>query len=201
METYYGLLKSKRLTRENSKIVRPYCVDTDSEMFRQYKYLNPGINVSCTNVYSFCCGVVVKVGTEDSVYQDVSVQYNSTTLVRYKHLKSVAVEEGQPILPDVLIGVADKFVHFEYCTTQKISSVFAVRVDKITYYKQDPTPIVNSDTTLPMSVYALVENGNDTPDIDFKFSSKTQEEEFSTINKGDAIPLNNLLDQHKGGQV
>ena len=100
-----------------------------------------GIDVSGTNVYSLCYGVVIAV-EHDNDGQSVTVQYNDDICVRYCHLSYVKVNVGEAIQYEDEIGTCNRYVHFEYCTSSMSESDWAVRVDDLTFYKCNPLPVL-----------------------------------------------------------
>lgn len=105
------------------------------------KSVHTGIDLSADNVYSYASGVVLSVGQENNHYC-VTVQYDVFNLLRYNHLKSVSVGAGDILSVGAFIGVANKYVHFEYATKDKGVSKWTVRVGSQTYWKQDPKELL-----------------------------------------------------------
>ena len=100
-----------------------------------------GVDLPSKNVYSYCDGVVLAVGKVNNHYC-VTVQYDVFNLLRYDHLSTIMVGAGDIIQTGTVIGIADRFVHFEYATKEKNSSKWSVRVGTQTYWKQDPKGLI-----------------------------------------------------------
>lgn len=114
--------------------------------------IHTGVDIELTQVCSVCRGVVIDIGQDlyESGYS-IIIQYDVNQCVRYGHIKQVSVVVGQVIETHQVIGIANKFVHFEYLHTQVPSNdMFPVRVGTVTYYKYNPTGlVVNADVLLP----------------------------------------------------
>ncbi len=88
-------------------------------------------------------GKVLFIGKIDRYYV-VNIQCNASECIRYGHLTSINVKLNDIVKPGTLIGQADKFVLFEYCTVAKGDSKYPVRIYTKTYYKQNPMKILES---------------------------------------------------------
>lgn len=77
----------------------------------------------------------------DSKYT-VILQYDANTLFKFSELHSIRVKEGQTVDCNFIIGTAKGGVKFEYLTAKKYDSHSPVRVNKVTYYKQNPKTIL-----------------------------------------------------------
>lgn len=98
------------------------------------KPYHTGIDVITDGVYSLSTGVVITVGYNDTY--SVVVQYNASICFRYDNLKSCDSKIGDYIQAGSRLGIADKFVHFEYLT--KAISKWSVRVHSGIWYKTNP---------------------------------------------------------------
>lgn len=132
------------ITKSNAKIVRSWIVDKNSTAFKNHGGYHTGIDLQCTTVYSVCYGVVIELGMHDEGYYFVTVQYDKDNCVRYMHLKSESVTLGSLVAKDDEIGEANKYVHFEYLTSKEGQPSLPVRIDTVTFYKQNPTNIAKS---------------------------------------------------------
>ena len=103
--------------------------------------------IECTEVFNVAAGEIVYVGAEGE-HAVVNVKCNPSEILRYGNLKELTCNKGYNASIGAQLGVADKTLTFEYCTLWKGESNYAVRVNNITYYKQDPTEILNGDYTL-----------------------------------------------------
>lgn len=129
------------ITKTNSEILKSWVADKDSYAYIDNGGYHTGIDLECKKVYSVCYGVVIELGMHDDGYYYVTVQYDKNKCVRYMHLKSESVLLGGVVAKEDEIGEANKYVHFEYMTVDKGSSIWGVRIDRRTYYKQNPTTI------------------------------------------------------------
>lgn len=113
-----------------------------------------GALIRCSTVYSISEGKVIEVGLDtDSLYV-ITIQYTPSDLFRYCRLSSVDVSLNDYIVPTDKLGVStDGQLRFEYCTLEP--DLYPVRISDKTYYKQDPSVILNDDRKLYMSQAAL----------------------------------------------
>lgn len=104
---------------------------------KEFPYVS-GLDIEAKEVYSICPGKVISATNDGAFKHAVTVLVNSNQIVRYTNLQSVNVREGSVISIKTLIGHADKFVRFEYCTASPGDSKWPVRIKSVTMYKQDP---------------------------------------------------------------
>ena len=123
-----------------------------------------GLEVKAHEVYSVCPGKVISVGyTVDSLYS-VTVLVNRKQAVRYTNLLITNVEIGDEIKFRTRVGVADKFVRFEYCTSTHVSK-WPVRIKSLTFYKNDPVGLLKGDVKLEITVHDVKQARGDEPMI------------------------------------
>lgn len=125
-------------------------------------HIYTGTDIKAEQVFSYASGTVVAVGKEDLLHYCVTVQYDVFNILRYNHLKTVAVGAGDTIQNSALIGTADKFLRFEYATKQQGSSKWPVRVGTQTYWKQDPALLSNIKPVSQGVVQQTILTGSDT---------------------------------------
>lgn len=118
----------------------PWIGSDKNSLYKEYKY-HTGIDVYGKSVYTYAPGVVLAAGSEDGLYT-VTVQYDAFSCLRYGHLNFVEVGAGDIVQAGSKIGIADKYLHFEYATKEKRNSVWPVRVGSQVYYKQDPALMI-----------------------------------------------------------
>ena len=124
------------ITYSNAPILKAWSTDM--------KDVHTGVDLQASDVYSYASGVVLAVGNTDNHYC-VTVQYDVFNLLRYDNLKSVSVGAGDVVQSGTLIGIADRFVHFEWATKNKNSSKWSVRVGSQIYWKQNPAEMIYND--------------------------------------------------------
>lgn len=130
----------------DSKVQLPF-IDSDKHpLYKKYKY-HTGIDITASHVYSYASGVVISIGSSEDLYA-VTVQYDSRISLRYLHLKSVCVSIGDILYPNMKIGTADQYVHFEYVSVSKDNSIWPVRIGTMTYYKHDPELVLNGSVKI-----------------------------------------------------
>ena len=103
--------------------------------------------IECTNVFNVAEGEIVYVGSEGE-HGVVNVKCNPSEILRYGNLKELTCNKGYNASIGAQLGVADRTLTFEYCTLWKGESNYAVRVNNITYYKQDPTEVLEGTYTI-----------------------------------------------------
>lgn len=132
-----------RITDSNKGIKLPWIGDDTDTLFKEHGY-HTGLDLYANQVYSFTSGVVTSIGKDKSHYA-VTVQYDAQTSLRYLHLKTVSIGAGQIVQQGFNIGIADKYVHFEYVTKNKEDSLWPVRIGTETYYKHNPLDIIGGE--------------------------------------------------------
>ena len=120
---FYGI------TQSDAEIIQDWSVDTYN--------VHTGIDIPSDIVFSLTSGVVLAVGQVGKHYC-ITIQYDVNNLLRYDHLSSVSVGAGDVVQGGTLIGVADKYVHFEYATSDQGTSRWSVRIGCCTFWKQNP---------------------------------------------------------------
>lgn len=103
--------------------------------------------IPCDQVYNLYYGQVVNISAADG-RAVVNVKCNPSEILRYGNLKELTCAKSYFADPGAQLGVADEYVVFEYCTLWQGQSVYPVRVNNITYYKQDPTDVLNGTYTI-----------------------------------------------------
>ena len=110
-----------------------------------------GFDIICKDVFNIAYGQVVYVGQYDGLYT-VNIKSNNNEVLRYGHLRYVSVNTGSYIKEGQRVGFSDEYLHLEYATTWKGSSLFPVRINDLTYYKQDPQDILDGGYTIEPEV-------------------------------------------------
>lgn len=98
--------------------------------------------VLCDNVYNLFHGQIVYIGASNG-RAVVNVKCNPSEVLRYGNLKELTCAKSYYAEKGAQLGIADGFVIFEYCTLWKGNSVYPVRINNFTYYKQNPSDILN----------------------------------------------------------
>ncbi len=103
--------------------------------------------VSCENVYNIAKGEIVDIEAsgERAV---INVKCNPSEVLRYGNLVEVNCAKTNNAEIGAHLGKADKYVIFEYCTAWQGQSVYPVRINGMTYYKQNPTDVLNGSYTV-----------------------------------------------------
>ena len=119
---------------------RPWIGSDKDPLYKQYRY-NTGIDIYCDKVYSYANGTIVAVGSNGRT-KSVTVQYDVFSCLRYENLSEVSVSAGDIVQAGFYIGKAHSYLHFEYITKGKDSSLWPVRIGSETYYKQNPISLL-----------------------------------------------------------
>ena len=111
-----------------------------------------GIEIKATEIYSICPGKVIAKSWSFSSKWSVTVLVNSNQIIRYINLHESDVTEGQQLGFRTFIGIANKFVRFEYCTPIQNESKWPVRIKSLTMYKHNPLGLLSGDIKLQVIV-------------------------------------------------
>lgn len=136
------------LTHSNTRIIRGWSVPKN---YQDYNVkIHTGVDVSASDVYSVCTGLVLFVGTDpdNPQHKVVIVQYDANLVFRYCNLSSVSAEVGTEVDIGQLVGTADHFVHFEAMCFFPPKTELRVNIYNRTYYKIDPTKYVDGTISL-----------------------------------------------------
>ena len=126
------------ITHQDSKVLKNYILDESQEF-------HTGIDLEADMVYTPCFGVVIQSCLVDD-HQSVIVQYSGNISVRFTHLQDSYVRVGELVEFDQLIGKADKYVHFEYLTSEETEPGFRVYVAQgLALFKHDPRLILDKN--------------------------------------------------------
>lgn len=138
----YEIIENCPITQSTATILMPF-VDSRNQWYIRNGGYHSGIDISGTHAYSICACVCIYTGYDDNDKNVVVVQYDVNTAFRYANLESVNVTAGQLIESGLLLGTADKFIHFEYWN--RTQSQWIARASGETYYKHDPLVYVNGE--------------------------------------------------------
>lgn len=148
------------------------CIIThkDSEILRFYDFSNSGeeyhtgVDVKAEEIYCPCYGVCIYSGLIDAK-PSCTIQYSPNICLRFMNLKEVIVKAGQLIKYDQQIGVADRYVHFEYLTSERTYPYFRVFFNaQVSYYmyKHDPMLVLSGNTVFDNTIRPYTSYGPNT---------------------------------------
>lgn len=137
------------------RVLKPWIDNIRSQEYKQYKKFHTGLDIQADKVYNYAPGAVIQIGYT-GVHYVVTVQYSAEISLRYDHLKKVDVEEGQILHPGMLIGLADRYVHFEYISTNQENSKWPVRIGPITYFKHNPQLVFDGTVVINYEDWKVV---------------------------------------------
>ena len=100
----------------------------------------PGVEYYTDDVKAAADGTVLYIGKQNGLYV-VTVQCNANECLRYCNLKTCDVDLNDSITEGSVIGIANKYVCIEYCTTGN-KNRYVVRIYNKTYFKQNPMDIL-----------------------------------------------------------
>lgn len=110
-----------------------------------------GIEVVAGTVYNVCPGKVISIEKSTENGFSVNVLINDNQMIRYTHLEEISVKVRQILNYRDIIGTADKFVRFEYCTSEKGTSKWPVRTSTLVMYKQNPQGLLDGTLKLKLA--------------------------------------------------
>lgn len=138
MAAVYKKLSNSPLTKSDTNILVPYIDSQSHSWYKKYGGYHTGVDVEGSEIYAYQSGVVIQIGDLDDGLKAVVIQYTANISLRYANMSSLLIKMGDVIKPGELIGIAKKFVHFEYLSKTKENSMWPVRVGTMTYFKHDP---------------------------------------------------------------
>lgn len=153
------IIRNCLITNSDTKLIKEYGQQDDE--------FHTGVDIEANEIFSLSSGVVVHVGKNESEENVVIVSYNKYICVSYGHLQSVDVLFGDPIILGQKIGQANKFVHIELLNINQQYSTFPVRIGESTFYKFDPTDIVDGTFKFPVEEV-------DSAEIDIDFDTSVE---------------------------
>ena len=149
-------IKDCIITNSDAKVLREWCVDKNSPLYKEYKGYNTSINLETKEVFNAYTGYVAMVSGDKRLGYDVVVRINEKQAIRYCNLKSVNVKMRDNVDISQQIGEANKYVKVEYLTT-KANNQYAFRLGDKQMYKDDPSKIIdplNSNISLTFPQYS-----------------------------------------------
>ena len=153
-------------------IIKPFINDDKSINFKKYNGYHTGVDIDISNVTALASGVVTFIGNDlDGV--SVSVEYDSDYTVRYSSLKSSELKINQTVSKGQAIGISNKSLHLEILKpVQPVAGpVWPVRINTLTHYKHDPTPLADGSFILDNTdvwynnINFIIDRPDDSPDL------------------------------------
>lgn len=129
------------VTDSDARILKQCVMDNRDPLYKSYGGFHTGLDLETKYTYSLTPGDVIHVGT-DGLYNTVIIALDEFNWCIYGHMLVASVSIGDELEAGAYIGVADRYVHFEYCNS--IQSRWPVHVLKWTLFKQDPMIIIES---------------------------------------------------------
>ena len=103
--------------------------------------------IQCEQVFNVAHGQIVYIGTSEG-RAFVNVKCNPSEVLRYGNLKELNCAQSYYATVGAQLGTADDYVIFEYCTRWQGESNYPVRINGYTFFKQDPTDVLEGTYTL-----------------------------------------------------
>lgn len=149
-ELIYKIINNCPITRQRSKVIRPYIESKENSHYNAYGGLHDGVDIEAKSVHSICQGVVLLIGQNkfDNLYE-ITIQYDANICLRYCNLDMVYVSAGDAVIDGTMVGNAYRFVHFEYINRTQAMSPWPVHIGPVTYYKHDPEQFADKLLILP----------------------------------------------------
>lgn len=180
----YKKLSYSILTRSATNILVPYISNDQDDWYKVYGGYHTGLDIEGSEIYSFQSGVVTQIGDMGNGLCSVVIQYTAKTSLRYANMSSTCIHKGDVIRQGQMIGVAKKFVHFEYLTSEKEDSMWPVRVGSNTYFKHNPELLIDGTVKLDANDWSQIQRA-DTTSIPYALRD-SQKSEFGVNGKEDS---------------
>ena len=127
-----GILENCIITLDDSEVVKEYYFSADGKEY------HTGIDIKAKEVYCPCKGVVIQKCLVDG-HPSIIIQYSEHIALKFSHLKTCDLEDGQVVSDNECIGTADKYVHFEYLTNADNDPLIRVYImPGVALYMHDP---------------------------------------------------------------
>lgn len=144
------VIKDCLITQSDAKVLKEYCIDKSNPLYKEYKGFNTSVNLEATDIYNGYMGLVAMVSGDSRTGYEVTVQLNLDQAVKYGNLKHVDVQMNNYIDIGEKIGVANKWLRFEYMNTN-VHNQYSFRVGDVQMYKDDPMNILDPDRFVLLS--------------------------------------------------
>lgn len=164
----------KNLTDQEFNIICPWITQSDRKLYRKYKTLHTGVDISGKKAYAYSQGVILMIGIQGDKYS-VTVQFDAENIFRYCNLSSVDLAVGDIVQAGDRIGTAKRHLHFEWATTAE-KSKFPVYIGDVTYYKQNPERLFNGDVVLKANDWSKVTENEYGYDDGYDLTAAMQDE-------------------------
>lgn len=134
------------ITKYNAEVVRQCVMDDSNPLYKEYGGYNPGINLSAEKIYNLFDGTIVRINNV-AKGKIIIVNTSDKFCISYMYLSDVpnTLSEGDTIVNGTYLGDVYKYVHVEYLTNTQ--SKWPVRIGSRTFYKTDPTPMLQGGYT------------------------------------------------------
>lgn len=188
-ELIYKIINNCPITRQRSKVIRPYIESKENSHYSAYGGLHDGVDIEAKSVHSICQGVVLLIGQNksDNLYE-ITIQYDANICLRYCNLDTVYVSAGDAVIDGTMVGNAYRFVHFEYINRTQATSPWPVHIGPVTYYKHDSEQLADGSSTLlssSLTEMEVVQGDREFGPIEITEAMKG---EFDVGNRGDDEP-------------
>lgn len=159
----YKKLSNSPLTKSDTNILVPYIDNKKNSWYKTYGGYHTGVDVEGSEIYAYQSGIVIQIGDLDNNLKSVLIQYTASICLRYSNMSSLIVNMGDVIKPGDILGIAKKFVHFEYLSKNEDNSMWPLRVGTMTYFKHDPELIFDGVVKLNANDWSQVQTADTTP--------------------------------------
>lgn len=138
------------ITQSNAKVLKEFCIDNSSPLYKLYRGFNTSVNLEATSVYTMYAGYVAIVFGDSKSGYEVVVRMNQNQAIKYANLKSIDVRLNQQVDISQKIGEAKSFVRVEYLTTYT-KNPYSFRIGPVQMYKDDPMKILDSQNSVAVN--------------------------------------------------
>lgn len=136
------------ITQSNTDILVPWIDNVNDKWYKTYGGYHTGIDIKGKFIYSYGSGVVKILNKNENNMYTVVIKHDNTNIFAYSHLSDVVLSIDEGIEDGTLIGMCDEFVHFEHSYAKGQDNRWPVRVDSTTYFKQNPSLVLDGQFKL-----------------------------------------------------
>lgn len=129
------------ITHQNSEVLKTYGIVQNSKEY------HTGIDILGKDIFCPCNGVCIYVGLVDSQLS-CTIQYSQNICLRFSNMAYLDINQGDVVSYDQKIGQADKYIHFEYLTSERTYPYFRVffnSTQSYYMYKHDPMLVLSGN--------------------------------------------------------
>jgi murein DD-endopeptidase MepM/ murein hydrolase activator NlpD len=148
------------------QILIPFIDDDKSLEFTKYGGFHMGVDVDIINIFALASGVITEIRRDANGF-DIMVKYDELVTLRYMRIRQTSLRTGSVVSKGDAIGVANKYLHFEYLRPIKPQMAQTpVRIGRTTFFRYDSEPILQGELVIDNSDIWYANLLMDPPDIE-----------------------------------